>query len=92
MRYNDFYWKHNDCLNKDTSLAHSFGEKVWKHQQQKIDELNNQLLMLQKRIDDTEKWIEENKKWIALGHWDGWTDEQYVDADDLIEVLKGEQK
>lgn len=39
MKYSDFYWKHNDCLNKDTSLAHSFGEKVWNHQQDEIDKL-----------------------------------------------------
>lgn len=37
--FDNFYWKHNDCLNKDTSLAHSFGEKVWNHQQAIIDDL-----------------------------------------------------
>lgn len=46
--------------------------------------------MLKKRIEDTEKWIEDNKKYIAIGHWEGWTDEQYVDADDLLDILKGE--
>ena len=57
--------------------------KFMESQQQEINELK-------KRIEDTEKWIEENKKHIATGHWEGWTDEQYVDADDLLDVLKGE--
>lgn len=32
MKYSDFFWKHIDTLCSDTSLAHSFGEKVWNHQ------------------------------------------------------------
>lgn len=40
MNYSDFFWKHIDTLSSDTSLAHSFGEKVWNHQQQEIDRLN----------------------------------------------------
>lgn len=39
MKYSDFFWKHIDILCSDTSLAHSFGEKVWNHQQQEIDRL-----------------------------------------------------
>lgn len=39
MKYNEFFWKHIDTLSSDTSLAHSFGEKVWNHQQQEIDRL-----------------------------------------------------
>lgn len=57
--------------------------KFMESQQQEINELK-------KRIEDTEKWIEENKKYTAIGHWEGWTDEQYVDADDLLDILKGE--
>ena len=57
--------------------------KFMESQQQEINELK-------KRIEDTEKWIEENKKHIAMGHWEGWTDEQYVDADDLLDIIKGE--
>lgn len=57
--------------------------KFMESQQREINELK-------KRIEDTEKWVEENKKHIAMGHWEGWTDEQYVDADDLLDVLKGE--
>ena len=51
-------------------------------QQAKIDEL-------QARVDATEKWIESNKKNIPLSEWHGYTTEEYVDADDLLEILKG---
>ncbi|MEG1092202.1 MAG: hypothetical protein RSE38_12775 [Acinetobacter sp.] len=51
-------------------------------QQAKIDEL-------QARIDATEKWIESNKKNIPLSEWHGYTTEEYVDADDLLDILKG---
>ena len=44
---------------------------------------------LQARIDATEKWIESNKKNIPLSEWHGYTTEEYVDADDLLEILKG---
>lgn len=44
MKYGDFFWQHIDVLCSDASLAHSFGEKVWNHQQKEVDEL-------QKRID-----------------------------------------
>ena len=39
MKYSDFFWKHIDTLCSDSNLAHSFGEKVWNHQQQEIDRL-----------------------------------------------------
>ena len=39
MKYNEFFWKHIDTLSSDTNLAHSFGEKVWNHQQQEINRL-----------------------------------------------------
>ena len=48
MKYSDFFWKHIDTLSSDTSLAHSFGEKVWNHQQQEIDRLNCLLADLHK--------------------------------------------
>lgn len=41
MKYNEFFWKHIDTLSSDTSLAHSFGEKVWNHQQQEINRLKS---------------------------------------------------
>ena len=44
---------------------------------------------LQARVDATEKWIESNKKNIPLSEWHGYTTEEYVDADDLLEILKG---
>lgn len=43
MNYSDFFWKHIDTLSSDTSLAHSFGEKVWNHQQQEIDQLKSKI-------------------------------------------------
>lgn len=48
-------------------------EKAWNHQQKKIDAVI--------------KWIEENKRTIAL-EYSGYTPEEYVDADDLLELLK----
>ena len=50
-------------------------------QQAKIDEL-------QARIDDVEKWIESNRKTIAL-EYSGYTTEEYVDADEMMNILKG---
>ena len=50
--FDNFYWKHNDCLNKDTSLAHSFGEKVWNHQQAKIDRLTLEIAEMKSRLND----------------------------------------
>ena len=55
---------------------------MFEEQQKKIDEL-------QGRIDATEKWIEVSKKNIPLSEWHGYTTEEYVDADDLLELLKG---
>jgi len=42
----------------------------------------------QKKIDAIIKWVEENKKSIPLSEWHGYTTEEYVDADDLLELLK----
>ena len=42
----------------------------------------------QKKIDAVIKWVEENKKSIPLSEWHGYTTEEYVDADDLLEILK----
>ncbi len=54
--FDNFYWKHNDCLNKDTSLAHSFGEKVWNHQQAKIDDSENtRAVLYRENMDIREK-------------------------------------
>lgn len=50
--------------------------------QAKIDELRA-------RVDTTEAWIEANKKTIALSEWHGYTTEEYIDADDLLDILKG---
>ena len=42
----------------------------------------------QKKIDAIIKWVEENKKSIPLSEWHGYKTEEYVDADDLLELLK----
>ena len=42
----------------------------------------------QKKIDAIIKWVEENKKSFPLSEWHGYTTEEYVDADDLLELLK----
>lgn len=39
MKYSNFFWGHIDILCSDTSLAHSFGEKVWNHKQAKADKV-----------------------------------------------------
>ena len=78
------------CDNKDKlykdglewdSLKSINSSNFKENQQAKIDEL-------QERIHATEKWIELNKKTIAL-EYSGYTTEEYVDADDLLNVLKG---
>ena len=60
----------------------TISKESWNYQQAKIDEL-------QARIATTEAWIEANKKAIALSEWHGYTTEEYVDADDLLGILKG---
>ena len=63
-------------------LTGSAFEAGQQSQQAKIDEL-------QARIDATEKWIESNKKNIPLSEWHGYTTEEYVDADEVVDILKG---
>lgn len=46
---------------------------------------------LLKRIDDIVKWVEHNKASIPLSEWHGYTTEEYVDVDDLLDILKGDQ-
>lgn len=41
----------------------------------------------QKKIDTVIKWVEDKKKSIPLSEWHGYTTEEYVDADDLLEIL-----
>ena len=63
--FDEFYWKHNDCLNKDTSLAHSFGEKVWNHKQQEVDELKKRIDGVLKVLNDASPTM-LNKKAIKI--------------------------
>lgn len=68
MKYSDFFWKHIDTLCSDTNLAHSFGEKVWNHKQQEIDELKNKLSKLlesynrQKSLSVSDEF---NRGWVS---------------------------
>lgn len=41
----------------------------------------------QKKINAVIKWVEDKKKTIPLSEWHGYTTEEYVDADDLLEIL-----
>lgn len=45
---------------------------------------------LRKRIGDIIKWVDCNKASVPLSEWHGYTTEEYVDADDLLYILKGE--
>ena len=84
----DFYEWYGDKGEK----LHIYRDEKWiakygfeagqQSQQAKIDEL-------QARIATTEAWIEVTKKAIALSEWHGYTTEEYVDADDLLGILKG---
>lgn len=54
-----------------------------------LQQNKSELIRLQRRIDDLERWIINNKKHIPMSEWHGYTDEEYVDADDLIDLLRG---
>ena len=46
-----------------------------------------EIARLQSGFDDLKLWVESKKKWIAMGYWEGYTSEEYVDADDLIDEI-----
>ena len=69
--------KTNDC----GFTAKDFFEAGQQSKQAEIDALKAKIKYL-------EKWVEENKKSIPLSEWHGYTTEEYVDADDLLELLK----
>lgn len=73
-----------DHSNKDTHMAYLGYVEGQQSKQAEVDEL-------QKRIDDIVKWVERNKASIPLSEWHGYTTEEYVDADDLLDILKGDQ-
>lgn len=58
---------------------------------QKIADAEYKNRQLQARLDGAIKWVEDNKKSIPLSEWHGYTTEEYVDADDLLDILKSEQ-
>ena len=55
-----------------------------------LQKVNKDRDELQKRIDEALEWIRSNKKNIPLSEWHGYTTEEYVDADDLFDILKGQ--
>ena len=55
MKYSEFFWKHIDTLCSDTSLAHSFGEKVWNHQQAKADKVLGLIEDFKKNTSDDQR-------------------------------------
>ena len=70
MKYGDFFWQHIDVLCSDTSLTHSFGEKVWNHKQAKADKVLDLISQFKKNnldgqrlfLNDLLKKIEETVK------------------------------
>ena len=81
--FDEFYWKHNDCLNKDTSLAHSFGKKVWLHKQQEVDELREKIKCYEKLTlslrNEFDSWSDDTESFDAI--------EVQIE---ILESLKGE--
>lgn len=55
MKYSDFFWQHLDVLCSDTSLAHSFGEKVWNHKQAKADKVLELISQFKKNNSDDQR-------------------------------------
>lgn len=55
MKYSDFFWKHIDTLCSDTSLAHSFGEKVWNYQQTKAGKVLGLIEDFKKNTSDDQR-------------------------------------
>ena len=55
MKYSDFFWGHIDILCNDTSLAHSFGKRVWDHQQVKADKVLNLIKEFKKNTSDDQR-------------------------------------
>lgn len=55
MKYSDFFWQHIDVLYSDTSLAHSFGEKVWNHKQAKADKVLDLISQSKKNNPDDQR-------------------------------------
>ena len=80
----DEWWEENFMMvSADRTEAEDIYNLGKQSQQAKIDEL-------QARVDETVKWIKENMKSIPL-EYNGYTTEEYVDADDLLDILKGDQ-
>lgn len=91
MTIADQVWEHKqkriDGLQKQLiDQGQRFNENT-----QKITDAEYKNRQLQARLDGAIKWIEDNKKSIPLSEWHGYTTEEYVDADDLLDILKSEQ-
>ena len=74
-------WLKNQGKPDGNFLRRETFEAGQQSQQQKIDDLNSQLLMLQKRIDDAINLMSKRT-----------VNNCVMFSDDLIEVLKGEPK
>jgi len=46
-----------------------------------------EIARLQSGFDELKRWVESKKHCVAMGYWEGVTNEEYVDADDLIEEI-----
>ena len=66
MKYSEFFWKHIDILCSDTSLARSFGEKVWNHKQQEINRLKAIIVEATVAIEGIDYWKRSGNCEIAL--------------------------
>ena len=58
--------------------------------QQELEKLRAQaaeIARLQSGFDELKRWVESKKHCVAMGYWEGVTNEEYVDADDLIEEI-----
>lgn len=91
MTIADQVWEHKqkriDGLQKQLiDQGQRFNENT-----QKITDAEYKNRQLQARLDGAIKWVEDNKKSIPLSEWHGYTTEEYVDADDLLDILKSEQ-
>lgn len=46
-----------------------------------------EIARLQSGFEELKGWVEYKKHSVAIGYWDGYTSEEYVDADDLIKEI-----
>ena len=87
---------HAAMINSGLSVKYIHGAwYAFQEQQKKLDRYRDEnkdhlehIDELQARVNDAEKWIESNRKTITL-EYSGYTTEEYVDADEMMNILKG---